>query len=150
MPGMKTTGIALAALLGLCGCAAPLGAPGPNALNFVEYSLDEYTVAETDELVGSGGSWWTFRYELKPVLRGKVKRDMMVQRISYGLLSRGWKLLERQKRSYTLSRIFETAPDDLHFTHGPFPGESPSAFHHQHIHVAHDARVIVCYFESKL
>lgn len=147
---MKGMHIALTALLLAGGCAARPAWTPPPVSRFIEYSLDEYDVVETDEVAGVGAHWWTFRYEIHPVNRGRVNRDIMVRRISYGLMSHGWKLLQRQPRSYTLSKIFETAPDDLHFTHGPFPGERPTAFHHQHIHVAHGAEVIVCYFESKL
>ncbi len=148
MRGMKTISITLIALAMLAGCEAPtVTAESPQVAKFIEYSLDEYVVTHSDELLGDGAAWWTHRYKLRPGFT--AKREDVAKRIWRGLVNTGWKPLDPPRRKYTVSRMFETAPDDLHFRHGPFPGEGPDAFHIQHIYVSPGGSVITCYFESK-
>jgi len=146
---MKAILMSLAAMMILGGCASqPARVPTRSAADFVEYSLDEYVATDSDTVRTDAAQWWTIRYALKPGV--KMTRDDLAKRITYGLVTRDWKPLDPLQRPYTLSRIYETDSEaDLHFTHGPFPGEGPDAFHHQHIHISYDARIVVCYYESK-
>lgn len=148
MRGMKTISMALIGLAILAGCeTATVTSQSPQVATFIEYSLAEYVVTHSDELVGDGGGWWTHRYKLRPGYR--VKREDIAKRVWHGLINTGWKPLDPPQRKYTVSRMFETAADDLHFRHGPFPGEGPDAFHIQHIYISPGADILTCYFESK-
>ena len=116
---------------------------------FWPYSLEEYEYAQQDSgfdvVYGLGGRWITARYLLRE--GHHITREEMVQRITQSLEFYGWKQEDLPDRKYVLSKIYETAKDDLYFTRGKFSSEG--VVHYSiTIHISDDAGVLVLYCEA--
>ena len=112
---------------------------------FQPYALDEYTLVEHDFLPGLGGRWLTVRYRLK--VGYFVDRSAIRLRIVVALAQDGWSPAPPPGRDYVLTKIFETAENDLYFSHPARQGDREHVFYNQAVHVSQDASVLVGYYE---
>ena len=114
-------------------------------LEFAPYELPEYEVDQRDSVSGLGGRWMTLRYTLKS---GRTAdRNEIRNRAVEALEKTGWKKGTLPSLNYVLSKIFETASDDLCYTHPARANDPPHWFYSQAVHVSRDAKVVVCYYE---
>ena len=112
---------------------------------FYAYELPEYEIAEHDVMYGLGGRWITVRNTLKEGI--KIDPKEIRNRISKALEGAGWEAKTLPTRKYVLSKIIETSPNDLYYSHGAFPGDPPHWFYSQAIHISADGGVVVLYCE---
>lgn len=113
---------------------------------FYAYQLPEYETSEHDIMHGPGGRWLTIRKTLKEGI--KVDPGEIRDRISKALEDAGWEAKRLPTQKYVLSKIFETSPEDLYYSHDAFPGDPPQWFYNQAIHIGADGEVIVLYCEA--
>ena len=112
---------------------------------FAPYELPEYEMDQRDVVSGLGGRWMTIRYTLKS---GRTAdRDEIRNRAVEALEKAGWKKGTLPSLNYVLSKIFETASDDLYYTHPAHADDPPHWFYNQAVHVSRDAKVVVCYYQ---
>ena len=120
----------------------PAGSIGPQ---FQAYELPEYSLQGKDIVYGLGGRWITLRYVLKP--EATCTPAEIRNRIKTALEREGWQQKPLPNRKYVLSKIYETASNDLYYTHGAFEGDPNHWFYNQAVHVSDDGRTVVCYYE---
>lgn len=115
---------------------------------FWPFSLDEYQLQEKDsDIVYSlGGRWITVRYLLREGY--SITRDEMVQRIIRSLKFYEWERTDLPEGKYVLSKIYEKAKDDLHFTRGSFTSNDVVLHYKTTIHISDDAKVLVLYCDA--
>jgi hypothetical protein len=123
------------------------GEPAPESIGpqFWVYDLSEYEQTEHDVLAGLGGRWISVRYTRKPGF--SVTRQQLISRIAAALEADGWTREAPPSHKYVLSRIWETASDDLHFRRPARDKEPEYWFFNQTIHVSEDASVVCLYAE---
>ncbi|MBM4038482.1 MAG: hypothetical protein FJ290_08205 [Planctomycetes bacterium] len=121
--------------------------PFPESIGpqFWLYGLPEYEEADHDVLYGLGGRWISIRLRRKP--GSSVTRDQLVERISKPLLAAGWSRATPPKK-YVLSKMWETAADDLYFSRSAAKGEPSYLFFNQAIYISKDASIVCLYAEA--
>ncbi len=93
-----------------------------------------------------GGRWISERLRLRP---GKeTARDVIRMRVREGLEQKGWVRKPPNSRvPYVLSKIWDTAPDDLYYSHARLEGDPENWSYAQAVHVSADGREVHLYRE---
>ena len=109
------------------------------------YDLSEYKVASRDFLPGPGGRWFTVRYLLRD--GETASREDIRRRIVASLEASGWRPGTADTTRYVLTKVYETAADDLRYERSAQPGDRDNVFYNQYVHISDDASIIVGYYE---